>query len=141
MKLFWGAILVLGIFVSGFYVFISSSRSLTPLESVLLQLTALALSMGGSFFLGRQFSKSIPSARSAFRRVRNLYDGLSIIATGIESSRTNESIEEYRRVMSLFEGVVRTQLIAADDALEDWKDLVPDDVADLQRGLDAEARK
>ena len=39
--------------------------------------------------------------------------------------------------MSLLEGLVRSQLVTADDALEDWKDIVPEDVADLQQRLDA----
>lgn len=39
--------------------------------------------------------------------------------------------------MSLLEGLVRIQLVTADDALEDWRDVVPEDVADLQRRLDA----
>jgi hypothetical protein len=137
MKDIGGALAVLGIGVAGFYVFISSTRSLTPLESVLLQLMSLAFSLVGSFLLGRRFTKGIPSARSAFRRLQALYHGLSIIAAAIESSRTSESIEEYRNVMSLLEGLVCSQLVTADDALEDWKDIVPEDVADLQQCLDA----
>ena len=39
--------------------------------------------------------------------------------------------------MSLLEGLVRIQLVTADDALEDWRDVVPEDVTDLQRRLGA----
>ena len=132
-----GVLAVFGIGVAGYYVFISSTRALTHLESVLLQLISLAFSLVGSFVVGSQFSKRIPSARSAFRRLQALYRGLSIIAAEIESSRTSKSIEEYRRVMSLLEGLVRSQLVTADDALEDWKDIVPEDVADLQQRIGA----
>ena len=131
------ALAVLRIAIAGFYVFISIARPLTYLESVLLQLFSLFFSLAGSFLLGRQFSKGIPGARSAFRRLQALYYGLSVIAAEIESSRTSQSIEEYRRSMSLLEGLVRIQLVTADDALEDWRDVVPEDVTDLQRRLGA----
>ena len=76
-----------------------------------------------------------PHARSSFRRVVSLLQGLSAIANTLEESRNFDSIEKYHVAMARLEGLVSSQLIAADDALEDWRDIVPEEVSDLRSML------
>ena len=86
--------------------------------------------------LGRQSAREAareiikPHARSAFRRLLSLYQSLSRVATTIESSQSDES-PEYPVIIAKIEAIVVEQLNTADDALEDWRDIVPEDVKEL----------
>ena len=93
----------------------------------------------GSFFFGRQSAREAarelikPHARSAFRRLLSLYQSLSRVATTIESSQNFESPVENQVTLAKLEAIVVEQLASADDAIEDWKDIVPEDVKDLDQ--------
>lgn len=118
-------------------------RPFTHLESFLWQLFGIALGAVGTFYSGRQSAAKAareivkPSALSAFRRLRSLYESISRVAYTIESSRNAESPEDYRVILAELEGIVFVQLLTANDALEDWKDIVPEDVEALQDSLSA----
>lgn len=124
--------------VAGFSIFIAAQRSLTSLENTLLQAFSLALGLVGSFYFGKQSAtdaaKQIikPHARSAFRRLISLYESLSRVGTEIENSKNSQSESI---TIAKMEAIVVEQLATADDALEDWRDIVPDEVEELRSKL------
>ena len=137
----------------GFFVYAATTRPLTNLESVLFQLFTLVTGLIGSFFFGRQSAREAareiirPHARSAFRRLVSLYHSLSRVAYVIESPQNSESPKDCQVILAKLEAIVVEQLTAADDALKDWRDIVPEDVEELyakdsplaaQRGVDNE---
>ena len=131
----------LGILALIILVAIAATRDLSGLESVLLQIILLAIGSSISFFAGhrsaREAAEAIikPHARSAFRRLLSLYRSLSRAANAIESSQSSESDGDYQVVLARLEEIVAYQLMTADDALEDWNDIVPEDVKELEQKL------
>ena len=131
----------LGILALIILVVIAATRDLSGLESVLLQIILLAIGSSISFFIGHRSAREAaeeiikPHARSAFRRLISLYNGLSQAATVIESSQSSKSDEDYQVALARLEEIVTEQLTTADDALDDWNDVVPEDVAELKQKL------
>ena len=127
--------------VSGLFAYVATTRTLTNLESVLLQAFALVTGLIGSFIFGRQSAREAaraiikPHARSAFRRLLSLYQSLSRVAIAIESSQNSKAPEDHQVILAKLEAIVVEQLATADDALEDWRDIVPEDVEELRQRL------
>ena len=121
----------------GFIVYVAAKRDLTSMESVLLQIISLAIGVGASFFFGRWSVREAakPHAQSAFRRLLSLYESLSRTANAIESAQNSKSDEDYQVLLARLEEIVSYQLMTADDALEDWNDIVPEDVKELEQKL------
>ena len=121
------------------FVYIAAGRPLTNFESILLQIIFLAIGCSVSFFVGQKSveraAKEVikPHARSAFRRLLSLYHSLSRAATAIESAQISDSHENYQVALARLEEIVTEQLSTADDALEDWQDIVPEDVEELEQ--------
>lgn len=117
-------------------------RSLTGIESVLLQVFSLGIGLLGSFILGRESAREAakdlvkPHARSAFRRLLSLYRSLSRLAVAIQNARpVNNADPIHPSVLDRLESLVIEQIATADDALEDWRDIVPEDVEELRAKL------
>ena len=127
--------------VAGLFAHIATERTLTNLESVILQAIALGAGLVGSFVFGRQSAREAareiikPHARSAFRRLLSLYQSLSRVAATIEASQKSDSPEDNGVTLAKLEAIVIEQLATADDALEDWRDIVPEDVEELRQRL------
>lgn len=119
-------------------VLIAAQRSLTALENSLLQAFSLAAGLIGSFCFGKQSAtdaaKQIikPHARSAFRRLISLYESLSRVVSQIENSKNGQSESI---TIAKIEAMIVEQLTTADDALEDWRDIVPEEVEELRSKL------
>lgn len=132
-------LLFFSIAVSVIFAYTATTRTLTGLESILWQIFAFAVGLTGSFIFGRQSAREAagemikPYARSAFRRLLSLYHSLSRAATAIESSQSSEVQEYAQVVLAKLEVIVVEQLAAADDALEDWRDIVPEAVKELEQ--------
>ncbi|NII11302.1 hypothetical protein [Oleiagrimonas sp. C23AA] len=129
-------ILVLTAVLVAFIAIIAAAiRPLTSLENTLLWVIALALSFVGSFYIGKESATSAareiirPHARSAFRRLFSLYQSLSRV--GIEISKSKDP-QSHAITLARMEAIVVEQLATADDALEDWCDIVPDEVEELR---------
>lgn len=129
-------LIVTAIAVAGFSAYIATQRTLTSLEGTLLQSFALIVGLVGSFIFGRRSAtdaaKEIikPHARSAFRRLMSLYESLSRVANEVAASQSAGVNSEV--ALARLEAIVIEQLATADDALEDWSDIVPEDVAELR---------
>ena len=70
-----------------------------------------------------------PHALSAFRRVYNLYDSLYRLSVRIEELK--ERGPDYR--LDLVQALVDEQFTTGRDALEDWRDIVPEEVEEIER--------
>lgn len=137
-------------------VLVGTQAEPNKLATALLQGITLVLSTAGSFVLGKAASREAarevirPHARSAFRRVQNLYMALGRQRQALNTEQIrlarlcvetgdgeNLAFEHVRGSMLALEYMVVEQISTADDALEDWRDLVPDEVA----AIEAEARR
>lgn len=127
--------------VAAIYGFVATERPLTGPESILLQSFAIGAGLLGSFLFGKQSAKEAakemlkPHARSAFRRLLSLFQSLSRVAKTIEKTKHPENLEEPSVTLAKLEVIVIEQLSTADDALEDWRDIVPDEVDELRQKL------
>lgn len=134
-------LVLVALLVAGFSAYIATQRTLTSLEGVLLQAFVLIAGLVGSFLFGKQSAKDAareiikPHARSAFRRLMSLYVSLSRVGTEIENSRSAAGNKSGEMALARLEAIVIEQLATADDAMEDWRDIVPEDVAELRARL------
>ena len=142
LNLFLAGLLVLiAIGISALVVYTTTTRPLTAVEGILWQVFALTTGLAGSFIFGHQSAREaakeiiMPHVQSAFRRLDTLYRSLSRAADVIESPQNTDSPEDYKVALARLEEIIAQQLMTADDALEDWKDLAPEDVAKLNRKL------
>lgn len=118
------------------YVVASLVRPLSGFENVLLQLFSMIFGFLGSYILGRESAREAardiikPHARSAFRRLLSVYESLSRIALAIDSSKPAGN-EPQPHVLDKLQAMVTDQIYTVDDALEDWRDIVPEDVTEI----------
>ena len=137
-------LLLFSIGVSVILAYTATKRTLSGLESTLWQIFAFAGGLAGSFMFGRQSAEEAarevikPYARSAFRRLIFLYLTLRRAATAVELAQHSESQENYQVILARLEEIIAAQLMTADDALEDWNDIVPEDVEELKQKLQSE---
>jgi hypothetical protein len=117
-------------------------RNLTPLENVLLQVFAIGVGVASSIVFGRLSARSAaqemikPHARSAFRRLVSLYRSLSRVATAIEIARPHlQQSAIGLATLDKLSAIVTEQLSTAGDALEDWNDIVPEEVSELRERM------
>lgn len=127
------ALIAAAFMIAVWVVFVASSRQLTPLESALFQILALAAGISGSFIFGRiaamKASRDIirPHARAAFRRVLFLRRSLIRLSVRIETMQD----ERYDHRLDLIHAVVNEQADVSQDALDDWRDVIPHGIADM----------
>ena len=137
-------LVICSIGISVILAYTATQRTLTGLESILWQIFVFAAGLAGSFIFGRQSARRAarevikPHARSAFRRLIFLYLILRRAAATIESAQHSESHENYQVILAHLEEIVTAQLLTADDALEDWNDIVPEDVEELKQKLQSQ---
>ena len=140
-------LVIVAFLVAGLSVFIATQRTLTSLEDVLLQAFGLGTGVVGSFLFGKQSAKDAareiikPHARSAFRRLMSLYESLSRVGAEIENALGTGENKNNEIALSRLQAIVIEQLATADDALEDWRDIVPEDVAEIRARLGTGSKK
>lgn len=125
--------------VAGFIIFayVATERPLSSLEGVFLQALFAVTGFTSTFMLGRQSAREAaaelvkPHARSAFRRLLSQYQSLHRMAAIIAESESSEMSD--REKLARLEEIAITQISTADHALEDWEDIVPEDVAELRK--------
>jgi hypothetical protein len=140
---FSALLLLLSVAFGTAFVFIATTRTPTALEAALLQMFSLVAGLAGSFLFGRQSAQGAaremikPHARSAFRRVFSLYRGLSRLASAIDAAELApapgaSASSSGSPALAVLKAIALEQIATADDALEDWNDLVPEEVAELR---------
>jgi hypothetical protein len=124
------------------FVAVAASRQVTGMEGALFQTLSLGLGLVGSWLFGRQSARVAarelikPHARSAFRRLVSLYGGLSRLAAMLDSARRSRTPgSECGAVLEKLAAVVEEHIMTADDAMEDWRDIAPEDVEALRQQI------
>ena len=123
------------------FAYVATTRPLSDLESVFLQVFSASTGLIGTFMIGRQSARNAasevikPHARSAFRRLMSQFQSLHRMASLIESSQSSKTPDQYKEVLARLSEIATTQISSADDALADWEDIVPEDVKELREGL------
>jgi hypothetical protein len=143
-------LVAIAVVVSAGTVITAMDRALTTLELTLFQVISLSLGLTGSYVFGRYSAHAAardvirPHARSAFRRVLSLYGALQRYAVAVEERRAvlteisrnhdgSVPIQHVETALALLSAQVIEQIGTAGDAMEDWRDLVPDEVEKIER--------
>lgn len=130
-----GQLLVaLAIVVSAIFIVVAAFRDLSALENTLLQVFSLGVGLVGSYILGQESARDAgremmkPHARSAFRRLLSLTQSLSRLVQTMETVRPPDAQNpQAAAIVDRLEGIVIEQIATAADALEDWRDVLPDE--------------
>ena len=132
------SLILISIVILGLFNYVSTIRDLTYLELTISQILPLAVGLFGSYIFGQQSATKAgreiikPYARSAFRRLLSLYMSISRVANIIAMSKNSE---DSHGILGKIEAIVGEQLATADDALEDWRDIAPEEVDELSRKI------
>lgn len=118
---------------------VSATRPLSTLELVLWQVVSLALGLCGSYWFGRNSAAGAardvirPHARSAVRSLLGLRDSLRALCSRIEDYQYIEDYadEEPDYRLDVIQAIVEEQIPTSDSAIEDWRDIAPEDVAEI----------
>ena len=128
------ALIAISVIVSVIAIIVASSRALTPLESILFQVVALGTGLSGSFLFGRMTVENVardmirPYVRATFRRVFNLYDSQRRLGNRIEEM--HDEAPDAR--LALILAVIEEQRMTGWDAMEDLRDIIPEDIDDME---------
>lgn len=129
----FGALLVVGaIAYTTWRIGVESRGPLSGEAEAIGELAALVGGIAGSFLASRSALRS--HARSAFRRLLSMYNGLGEIAR----ISVCESPEEHESALATIGAIASVHYGTARDALEDWSDLAPQQVAELRENLTRE---
>ena len=114
-------------------IFVSSTRDLTSLETILFQTLALGTGLSGSYIVGQRSSNKIAQdvmrlhARPAFRRVLELYNSLFRLSERIDQLRRQQPSSH----LDVIQAIVDEQIVTGRSAIQDWHDIIPEDVNEL----------
>lgn len=127
-------LLVVCVLASCAVVALTLFRDLTTLELGLFQLLVLATGLLGSYIFGKSSARAgamdviKPHARAAFRRVMALYNSLYRLSDRIEELKREDADTR----LDLIQALVNEQIETGQDAMEDWRDIVPEDVEEIR---------
>jgi hypothetical protein len=131
-------VMTLAVMLAGVTVYVGVQKTPNPLAASLLQAITLVFTVAGAYIFGTA-SASVaaeemirPHVRSAFRRQRNLYMGLGRLESEINLQMSLQSDVTARLQMAVFRSMITEMINTADDALEDWRDIVPEDVKQIE---------
>ena len=122
---------------------VSAERDLSTLELALWQVVSLLLGLGGSYWFGRNAARDSardvirPHARSAVRSLLGLRDSLRALSHRIEDYQDEGA--DYR--LEVIQAIVEEQMPVSDSAIEDWRDITPEDVAEIIRWWENEEER
>jgi hypothetical protein len=148
----WGAIALIvgGLAVEGYAIYVAGQRQLSQLELELSQALTLVLTLAGSYVAGRHSALEAgveiirPHGRKAFRRLLSLHEGLlrlrdsiaarrEFLTTVVDAANGTVNMTYVQTQLDLLGAQVAEQVGTALASLEDWRDIVPEDVAELER--------
>lgn len=129
----------LAVVIAAVFIVVAAYRDLSALENTLLQCFSLGVGLVGSYIMGQVSARDAavemikPHARSAFRRLVSLTQSLSRLAQTMEDVRPNDSQNpQAAAIVDRLQHIVIEQISTAADALEDWRDFLPEDFSALQ---------
>jgi hypothetical protein len=135
-------LVLLSIVLSVVMIKVTSSRPLTALEGTLFQMVILGAGLWGSYRISQEAAARavVPGARSAFRRVKSLYGSIERVLNVIEEYQSKTSVDTDRG-LEVIQAIVFEQHVTQADALEDWRDIVPEDVEEIETRLEARRKE
>jgi hypothetical protein len=111
----------------------------------LIEAAFLLIGVWGAYVLGQQSvpgGDAKPHARKAYRRMATLYGQLYALTERAATERdaivgkgNDQAAERAYMALDFIGFSVGQNLAVVNDAMEDWADVVPDEVADLRREL------
>lgn len=133
------ALIALAVFSSVLYINKASERKLSDLENIQFQIITMSIGLLGSFLLGgvtaREAAEDIvrPHAKSAFRRVMALYASLASLHNTMDKVKpTLDATPQAIAAIERFQDLVIEQINTSGNTIEDWGDLVPEEVAKVK---------
>jgi hypothetical protein len=143
------ALVVLSLLLLGLTVWIYSSTKPSNLEVGLLQFIFLLVSTAASFAIGRETVLTAarevirPHADKSIRRIVNLTAGIQTFSQVVDLNRqgldraavpSGEIQRLYvEQAFDTLDLLVTRELLTAEDAIGDWQDIAPKEVAELER--------
>lgn len=135
-----------------------SARDPSRTEVALVEILSLAIAVLLAFLFGYAYSASAATSklraqgRASFRRLQNLFAAIQALGTSLASERASlEEISassgdavpsrEMTRTLEVFELHYLYQVRTATDVMEDWRDIVPEEVDDLERRSEELSRR
>lgn len=128
-------LLVIFLIASIVFVGLQFVRDVSPVENAMFQVIVSGIGLIGSYIFGqysaRQGAIDIvkPHARASFRRVTALYKSLYHLSERIEELKE----ENFDHRLELIQALVNEQIRTGQDAIDDWRDIVPEEVAEIER--------
>ena len=128
-------LIIFSIVVAISFIILSFFRSMSSIENTLFQVLISGTGLLGSYIFGRNSARAgaldvvRPHARAAFRRAMALYKSLYRLSAKIEELKETD----YDRRLDLIQALVNEQIATGQDAIEDWRDIVPDEVEEVER--------
>ena len=117
------------------FVLLNFFRNMSPVENALFQVLISVSGLLGTYIFGRNSMRAgaldviRPHARAAFRRVLALYSSLYRLSEKIEELKHEGS--DHR--LDLIQALVNEHIATGQDAMEDWRDIVPEAVEGIER--------
>ena len=121
---------------------LSSIRPLHPSVQYVFQAITLVAALLGSYRFGRNTAKEAaydvirPHARAALRRILTLRDSLFRLSIRIEDYK----IDQYDVRLDVIQAIIDEQIPTGGSAVEDWRDIVPEDVDEILRAWPTQGR-
>lgn len=137
------ALIIASVAVAMIMIVVSSMRELTSLETMLFQVVALGTGLYGSYRFGRSSAAESARenirlhARPAFRRAVELY--YRLYGLSIEIERLKQEDDDQR--LDIIQAIVDEQIRTGNSTIEDWRDIIPEDVDDVINRLKENERK
>jgi len=147
----WGVALVfVSLALAALTVVVATLKHPNTFAAAILQATTIVFSTVGAFVFAQASVRSAAEdlirrqARSPFRRVRSIYQELGSLLKVLDlqsekllALRTGEGsgtldYEYVDMTIQMLRQLITTQVGTADDALADWRDLVPEEVREIE---------
>lgn len=126
--------------VGGTYLALQYFRELSPVETTLFHILTWGIGLCASYFFAISATQSSARAkyalhaRASFRRVIGLYSRLFKLSERIEEMKVQGSERPDSR-LDLLQALVSEQIATVQASVEDWRDIVPDEVEQVEKQI------
>ena len=127
-------------FVGSTYLALQYFRELSRVETTLFHIMTWGIGLCASYVFAMIATRSSARqeyalhARASFRRVLGLYNSLFKLSERIESLRAQE-VAGPTPAFDLLQALVNEQITTVQASIEDWRDIVPDQVEQVEEQI------
>jgi hypothetical protein len=148
-KVSWPGVLLLliGAALAVITVMVAVHSPPNALASGLLQAFTFIVALIGAYIFAKPVAEAAAKdvikahARSAFRRQVGLYRGLGRLIDEIDLQFTETADDNTKLKLKILRAMIVEQVGMSGDALSDWRDLVPEEVAQIEQASDLTNKK